>query len=293
MSVGDDAWAAGVSAWAERRPDVQALVQIGSRVQAGAVVDEWSDHDYHLVTSSPESFTDGMFARELGPCWAVGTQVAFGNAVKVTAVYEGALEADFVIVRQAEFLVALLAMRWPGTQGLWPRPLREGVASLRIVVGPGWRVIKGGEAWERRYARIAPLQVPLSEREFERLCGEFWTQLVWAAKKAARGEYRASRRGLHLHLVENCLRLLQEEALLGGRRSYPLGRRAEQWLTPAQLLGTDFRDGADRESLFKALGQVADTFEKTSAAVAAGRGWSPSQPAAVRAWLAGFGATLT
>jgi hypothetical protein len=154
-------------------------------------------------------------------------------------------------------------------------------------------VIKGGEAWERRYARIAPLQVPLTEREFGRLCGEFWTQLVWAAKKAARGEYRASRRALHLHLVENCLRLLQEEALVAGKRSYPLGRRAEQWLSPDQLHGTDLRAGADRESLLRALGQIAGTFEKASAAVAAGRGWGLSQPAALRAWLAGIGATPT
>jgi hypothetical protein len=293
MSGRDDAWAAAVSAWAGGRPDIQALVQIGSRVQAGSVVDGWSDHDYHLVTSSPGNFTDGSFAHELGPCWAVGAQVAFGNAVKVTAVYDGALEADFVIVRHAELLVAMLAMRWPAAERWWPRPLREGVASLRIVAGPGWRVIKGGEAWERRYARIAPLQVPLSEREFQGLCGEFWTQLVWAAKKAARGEYRASLRTLHLHLVENCMRLLQEEALLAGRRSYPLGRRAEQWLSPSELLGTDVRAGADRASLLAALAQIADTFEKTSAAVAGRHGWTSSPPAAVRAWLAGLGATPT
>jgi len=293
MSVRDDAWAATVSAWARGRPDIQALVQIGSRVQAGAVVDDWSDHDYHLVTSRPGNFLDGAFARELGPCWALGTQIAFGNAVKVTAVYEGALEADFVVVRHADLLVAMLAMRWPGTQRWWPRPLREGVASLRIVAGPGWRVIKGGEAWERRYARIAPLQVPLGEREFEGLCGEFWTQLVWAAKKAARGEYRASRRALHLHLVENCLRILQEEALLEGKKSYPFGRRAEQWLSPDQLMGTDIRVGADRTSLLAALGQISDTFEKASAAVAAGRGWRQRQPAEVRAWLARIGATPT
>ncbi len=171
--------------------------------------------------------------------------------------------------------------------------MRAGVADLRIVAGPGWRVIKGGEAWERRYARIAPLQVPLTEREFQRLCGEFWTQLVWAAKKAARGEFRASRRALHLHLVENCLRLLQEEAHLAGRRSYPLARRAEQWLSPEQLVGTDIAGGGDRQSLLAARGRIADTFEKASAVVAAGRGWSLNQPAALRSWLGEIGATPT
>jgi hypothetical protein len=288
MSGPDDGWGAAVSAWAQARPDIRALIQIGSRVQTGAQADRWSDFDYQLVTTRPGAYRDGSFARDLGPLWACGSQVAFGDAVKVTAVYAGALEADFVVLRHWEVRVAAMALAWPATAPLWPTALRRGAANLRIVAAPGWKVIKGGRAWERRYARISPLRPPLAREEFGRLCGEFWTQLVWAAKKAERGEFRASQRVLHLHLVENSLRMLQEEALQEGRAAQPLGRRAEDWLTAEQLGATGFASAPERGALLAALERITDVFEKSSNAVAKRNGWGAVGHAEVRGWLGGL-----
>ncbi len=288
MSVLEDGWDAALSAWARAQGDIRALVQIGSRVQAGAVVDPWSDYDYQLITTRPDRYRDGSFCRALGPCWAIGAQVAFGGSVKVTAVFEGALEADFVVLRHLDVLIATAALRWPGTGRFWPHVLRRGVADLRIIVSPGWKIIKGGAPWEARYSKISPFRVPLAEDEFNRLCGEFWVQLVWSAKKAARGEFRASQRGIHGHLVENGLRVLQEEALLDGRRSYPLGRRAEQWLTPAQLEGTSGGTRPERAALMAALVRMADVFAKSSSVVATRHGWRLDEHPEILAWLAGL-----
>ena len=285
MSGAPDDWASAVASWAMGRPDIRALVQIGSRVQEGARADQWSDYDYHLVTTSPGTYRDGTFARQIAPCWATGVQVAFGDAVKVSAVYEGALEADFVILSDWEVRVVTAAIMWPGTRGLWPGPLRRGVDSFRIVAAPGWRVIKGGPGWEARYRRVAPLRSELGEEQFQALCGEFWTQLVWAATKAARGEYRASQRSLHVHLLENCMRILQEDALIAGRTAYPLSRRAEAWLTPAQALGTGFASAPDAESLFGALESLSAAFADAAASVALARGWGVEDPSRVRSWL--------
>jgi len=207
----------------------------------------------------------------------------------VTAVYAGALEADFVILSHWEVRVAAMALALPGTAPFWPGALSAGVASLRVVAAPGWKVIKGGGAWERRYSRIAPVSLPLTRDEFDRLCGEFWTQLVWAAKKAERGEFRAAQRALHLHLVENSLRMLQEEALLEGRAALPLGRRAEGWLTAEQAEATDFATAPERDALLSALGRIMGVFEKSSGAVAARNGWEAPRHAEVRAWLGGQG----
>jgi|CZKI01.1.fsa_nt_gi hypothetical protein len=287
MSRLQDGWDAALSAWAHGRDDIRALVQIGSRAQKGGAVDSWSDYDYQLITTRPERYGDGSFCRALGPCWAVGAHEAFGNCVKVTAVYEGALEADFVVLRHLEVLIATAALRWPKTELLWPRILRRGVSDLRIVVAPGWKVIKGGAPWEARYSRIAPYRAAMTEKEFEGLCGNFWAQLVWAAKKAARGEFRASQRGIHEHLIETGLRMLQEEALLSGRQAYPLGRRAELWLTREQLEGTAFGTRPDPAALMNALEKIAGVFLGTSAAVAAAKGWRHDEYAEVRAWLAG------
>ncbi|HEY5079282.1 MAG TPA: hypothetical protein VII43_05525 [Opitutaceae bacterium] len=293
MSGVADGWDASISAWAHAQGDIKALVQIGSRVQEGAVVDPWSDYDYQLITTEPGKYRDGSFCREIGPCWVSGSHVAFGNSLKITAVYEGALEADFIVLKSMDVAIATLALRWPGTEHLWPRVLRRGVADLRIVVGPGWRMVKGGAAWERRYSRINPLRPEMTGQEFAALCCNFWAQAVWAAKKAQRGEFRASQRGIHEHLAEGCLRILQEEAILAGRKAYPLGRRAETWLTQEQLGGTASGTRPDRAALLAAVGEAARVFSASSAAVAAARGWSLEEAAQVRAWLASSTGTGT
>ncbi|HEY1791702.1 MAG TPA: aminoglycoside 6-adenylyltransferase [Opitutaceae bacterium] len=283
-----EGWDRSVAAWAASRPDIKALVQIGSRVQAGSSPDEWSDYDYHLVTSAPHRYRDGTFASELGRPWACGSQVAFGGAVKVTAVFEGALEADFVVLSNWEVRVAFMALSSPFLGRLSPAVLRSGILNLRIVAAPGWRVIKGGAAWERRYRRIAPASVPMAQAEFLALCGEFWTQLVWAAKKAERGEFRAARRAVHVHLLSNAMRIFQEEALLGGRTAYPLGRRAEQWLGPGELSGTGFTDGPDRASLLAAMARLAGAFDASSGSLARTNSWSAPNATEVRSWLSGL-----
>jgi hypothetical protein len=288
MSGPADGWAATLSEWAGPRGDIRALVQIGSRVQERTAADAWSDYDYQLITTRPAGYRDGSFCRDLGPCWAVGRQIAFGNSVKVTAIYGGALEADFVVLRHLEVVIAMLALRWPGTQRWWPRALRRGVEDLRIVAAPGWRIIKGGATWERRYSRITPFRAVLTELEFDRLCGEFWAQLVWAAKKAARGEFRASQRGIHAHLVENSLRMLQEEALLSGRQAYPLGRRAELWLTGEELAATASGTRPERAALMGAIEELAGVFSRSSASVAARNKWSPGDYSEILRWLAGL-----
>jgi hypothetical protein len=288
MSGPGDGWDSVLSAWAHAQGDISALVQIGSRVQGGGNADSWSDYDYQLISSCPEKYNDGSFSRNLGPCWAYGANVAFGNAIKVTAVFDGALEADFVVLRHLEVVVATLALRWPGTSRLWPQSLRRGVTNLRIVVGPGWKMIKGGDPWKKRYSRITPERPALTEAEFKKMSGEFWTQLVWAAKKVQRGEFRAGQRGFHEHLLENGLRILQEEALLDGRQAYPFARRAERWLTREQLEATSNGTRPDRESLAAALRQVADLFAKSSATVSIKNGWQHPDYAEIRAWLAGL-----
>lgn len=286
MSGLEDVWDAALSAWARAQPDIRALVQIGSRAQKAAAADPWSDYDYQLITTRPGRYRDGSFCQALGPCWAYGTHVAFGDSVKVTAVYDGALEADFVVLRHLEVWIATLALRWPATERLWPGALRRGAANLRIVAAPGWRVVKGGAPWVERYSRIRPYRPRMTEEEFNGLCGNFWAQLVWAAKKAARGELRASQRGIHEHLMEGGLRMLQEEALLEGRQAHPLGRRAELWLTRDQLEGTALGTRPERAFLMVAIEQIADVFSKSSAAVAARNGWRSGDCSAVRAWLA-------
>src|ERR1035438_1503571 len=156
MSGREDGWPTTVSKWADAQSDIHALVQIGSRAQKLALVDCWSDFDYQLITSRPGKYRSGSFVDELGPCWAHSTQPTFGNVIKVIAVFDEALEADFVILRHVEVLIATFALRWPSIAWCWPRALRVGIENLRGVAAPGWKVIKGGPPWVDRYSRIEP-----------------------------------------------------------------------------------------------------------------------------------------
>jgi hypothetical protein len=288
MSGGEAGWSSSLSSWAHSRADIRALVQIGSRVQEASGADSWSDYDYQLITTRPGDYRDGSFSEKLGRCWAHGSRMAFGNVLTVNAVFEGAIEADFVILRHIEVLIAVTALRWPQTASLWPRALVKGVADLRGVVGSGWKMIKGGAAWERRYSRISYTSNPLSEDEFNTWCGVFWSQFVWVAKKVGRGEYRAAQRGLHEHLLENTLRMLEQEALLDGLKAFPRGRRAELWLTKEQLLATDVTSRPERAAQVAALFQVSGAFSRSSAAVAEKRGWKVRDYTAIQAWYSGL-----
>ena len=125
----------------------------------------------------------------------------------------------------------------------------------------------------------------MTQGEFAALCGNFWAQAVWAAKKAQRGEFRACQRGIHEHLVEGCLRAFQEEAILAGRQSYPLGRRAESWLTQEQAAATSAGTRPEKGPLLDAVSRLSAEFARSAAAIAAARGWPAPNPSELRSWL--------
>ncbi len=284
-------WTEAVRRWADAQQDISALVQIGSRVQPGAPVDAWSDFDYQLITSTPKKYSSGSFVTAIGSCWTYGVAHAFGGVTKVSAVYSDALEADFVILKTIEVRLLTTALRFPKTARSWPAPLAHGVGDFRRVAGLGWKVIKGGVPWERRYSRVSHHRKALDEYRFREITQAFWTHSVWVAKKAQRGEYTAARRGYHETLMEVALELFEEEALIDGKAAAPLGRRAEQWLGDSRLIAVKESAGPGRVSLLHAIAQLSAAVHEASENLAVRRSWPLPQSDEVRRWLAEQGAT--
>jgi hypothetical protein len=278
---------ARIISWARSRTDVEALVQIGSRVQPGSEVDAWSDWDYHLIVHQPARYRSPGWLDEIGPCWNAHVEVTERRVAKLSAIFEGGIEVDIVPLAAWQMKLVYWAMRHPEFAGFYPRPLATGVANTRLVVGPGYRLLVGSPAWERRLAALAnsPSLPVMGEREFAEIVDGFWRHAVWVHKKVMRGEVRAAGRWFHREVAERRWLLLEEEARLAGRPARPEGRKAEQWLDETRLRQTVISANADQSELAQALLAEMDLFEDVRARVAAKQGFPQADRSPLISWL--------
>jgi Streptomycin adenylyltransferase len=280
---------ARITDWARARPDVEALIQIGSRVQpqSRSRVDAWSDWDYHLVVRDRRQLLNRAWVEQIAPGWCVHLEGIEDGVTKVGCIFENGLEADFVLLVPWQMKLVYWAMARPGLSRWYPRSLRSGIHNTQRVLRPGYKVICGGPAWEKR---LRALEVPwperiMSEADFTQAAAAFWRHAVWLLKKIARGELRAAARWYTLEMFDHIHVLLAEEARLAGRRPRTEARSAEQWLDAARLRQTEITTAPDRRVMTQALLAAIGLFEEVSASVAAGRGFKPADHAAVAAWL--------
>jgi len=277
-----------IIAWAKRQSDIAALIQIGSRVQQGGYVDEYSDWDFHLISTHPQRYHGGEWVKEIASPWCVHGERSLRGSMKISAVFEGGLEADFVLLAAWQMKLVYWAMRHPAREGLFPARLRRGILETRVILlGSGHRVHIGGHEWERR---LSALQVPwrnrrMSNEELERHAGAFWQKSVWVAKKIARPEPRSALLWLHKLIGEHVYALLEEESWLAGRVARPEALKAERWLSKERLAQTEIETNLDQKVLAQALLAQIDLFEDVWRSVVAGKGVAFPDHAAVAAWL--------
>jgi len=278
---------ARIIAWARQQSELEALVQIGSRVQPGQSVDEWSDWDYQMIVRRPARYRNRNWPAQIAPCWSAHFERTERAVVKLSAVFEGGREADFVLLSAWQMKLVCCAMRHPGALGWYPPVLRRGVHNLRLVAKPGYRVILGGAPWERRYAAMEiawPVPIFASE-DLREHTAAFWRHAVWVAKKILRSELRAALRWQHVEMREHVYALLEEEARLAGRNPRPEARKAERWLDERRLTQTAITTGPDQSTLAKALLAELTLFRDVSRSVAESHGFPLPDYSAVEAWL--------
>ena len=284
-----------IIAWAQRQSGLEALIQIGSRVQPGATVDGWSDWDYHFIVRDPARYRNTDWPAEIAPCWCSHYEKTGSGVVKLGAVFENGLEVDFVLLAAWQMKLVYWAMARPGLRRLYPPALINGVHNTQRVVGLGHQVIFGDPAWE---SRLTALKMPWLERtmisaaDFVQASSAFWRHAVWLLKKIARGELRAAARWYTLEMFDHVYVLLAEEARLAGRgegRQIRFGdipaRKAEQWLNAARLRQTEITTAPNQKIMAVALEAAIDLFQELSASVAKQRGFARPDCAAVEAWL--------
>lgn len=277
-----------IVAWARRQPDVAALVLAGSRAAGSEACDHWSDWDFHLISSRPKRYHGTAWLPEIAPCWCAHAERTPRGVIKVSAVFEGGLEADFVPLAAWQMKLVYAGMGLHGWAAWMPERLRRGIQETRgFMLGSGYRLLVGDAAWARRFAALQkPWELPeLSEKDFRRHAEEFWPKAIWVYKKIARPEPRSAMHWLHLLVVQHVYALLMEEARLAGRAPRAEARKAEKWLDARRLAQTDITTGTDPRGLARALLAEIHLFEEVSAIVAASRGFRMTDYSAVAAWL--------
>jgi hypothetical protein len=194
---------------------------------------------------------------------------------------------DFVPLVAWQMKLVFAAMAWPTLAGLYPSRLRRGIANTRLIACPGYKVILGGPAWEKRFEALSfPWPDPVfTDEDFAFQVSAFWRNAIWVQKKIARGEVRAALRWDQREIVESLFILLAEEARIVGRPARPEARKAEQWLDARRLEQTKVSASLDRKSLARALLLQIDLFEEVTRSVAISRGFDVRDHTAIAAWL--------
>lgn len=273
--------------WARVQSDIKALIQIGSRAQPRALVDEWSDWDYQLISTNPRRYLQGGWLDHIAPCWTSHVEGTERGVKKVSAVFSPGIEVDFVPLAVWQMKLVFASMRYPRMRTLYPPVLLRGISNTHLVMRPGYRVILGGVEWERRLEalNVSWPERAFSESDFGFHTGAYWRHAVWVSKKIARGELRAAMRWHQVEATEHVWSLLAEEARLAGRPARPEARKAEQWLDERRLEQTNLVASLDQRVLARALRVQIDLFEDVSRSVAQSRGFKLPDHSAVATWL--------
>ena len=262
-----------MTAWAARTPWVEALILIGSRERAESdavwSADAQSDWDFQIITAQPQRFEDGAWARDLPgfPLTVYASRVArLGGVPKINALFEGS-EADFVILparllRLTKLAVALGLQRREGRT-------RRALQDLAVVSRPGWKFLKGSEAWDPLWRKIVAevTDARLDDRAVCGLADVFICETVWMRRKLERGELVAAQRMLHRELAETNFRLLHELRLRRGERSFPEARRIERVLDGPELDAVSVSAPLNAVALRKALEKSEATLRMLMAAL--------------------------
>lgn len=273
--------------WARRQPDVVALILAGSRAQ-GEGVDGSSDWDFHLISTRPRKYCRTEWLAEIASPWCAHAERTPRGVIKVSAVFEGGLEADFIPLAAWQMKLVYWGMRHPGCAGLMPARLHRGILETRaFLLGSGYRVLVGGKAWEQRLTALDAEWAghSMGAEEFSRHAAAFWQKAVWVAKKIARPEPRSAMHWMHRLITDHVYAMLAEEARLAGRPARPEARKAEKWLDARRLQQTAIETGTDQRGLARALLAEMALFEEVCRSIAESRGFAVPDYAAVEGWL--------
>lgn len=213
------------AAWASARPDIRAVLLIGSRARTDRSADQWSDYDLVVITDGHDPVVeDTTWLPALGtPLLTITESAAVGGLLERRVLFTDGLDADFVFIDVAQL-----------------RDLIDGGSDVRDALSRGhrWIVDKDGLAPLLDSVSVA-LPAEMDPEKLATAVQDFWYHAVWTAKKLRRGEIWVAKGCCDTYLKKLLLQMMEWHARSKfgrGHDTWFRGRFLEEWLEPAVAL---------------------------------------------------------
>ena len=241
--------------WAEGDPDVRSALVVGSQARAAEPADAWSDLDLVLFVNEPRALLDfSEWVNAFGRVVLTFVEpTAVGGSRERRVLYAGGLDVDFAIFPAVA--VGLLSES----------------PEARAVLRRGYEVILDKDhVWRERISLPAREdRSPLPDAEaFQATFNDFWYHVLWAAKKARRGELWTAKGCCDGYLKRLLLRMVEWRVLLDSGQPVDVwhdGRFLDRWAPPEfrRELPSAFAR-YDRRDIARALESTARLFSETA-----------------------------
>ncbi|MGA8478334.1 MAG: aminoglycoside 6-adenylyltransferase [Chthoniobacterales bacterium] len=213
--------------WALDRADIRSAMIVRSRARADRPADSLSDLDLAVIVTDPSIYlSDTTWLRRFGePSLTFVESTADGNFRERRVLFRDGRDVDFSVL-PAAVVQQMLVQRVP--------------AEIAGVLRRGFRILvdKDGLA-ERLIDRTrwpeSPQTLP-TELTSNETSHDFLYHVVWAAKKAKRGELWIAKSSCDSYQKNLMLRLIEWHAKTkSDRDTWHKGRFLEQWAEPEVL----------------------------------------------------------
>lgn len=214
--------------WAQERPDLRAVIVIGSQARGISPADEWSDLDLLVITHRPEDlFQETDWLDSLGPVWLTFLEkTATGRGKERRVLFEGGLDVDFIPLSPEEAHEFLL---------------NTPPSEITDILRRGYRILLDKDCYAEQLQSLplqSPSPFPPSPEQWLNLVNDFWYHTLWTAKKLRRGEIwvaKACCDGYMKLLLLQCLEWHAKAIRGGDYDTWFRGRFLERWADPLIL----------------------------------------------------------
>jgi aminoglycoside 6-adenylyltransferase len=242
--------------WALNKPDIKALLLIGSQARKIVPADKWSDYDLNMFVDNPDDYlSSDSWLESLGKSMLTFVErIPIDGSLEKRVLFADGQDVDFIIEATGT-LDNLNIKSHPVILSI----LKRGYQILVDKVG-----ISASLAEIQAIPPFAPNQPP-SLNAFLNVVNDFWYHCVWIIKKLMRGELWMAKHCLNSYLQKNCL-LKMIEWHTHAEKGQDIdtwfnGRFLERWARPKilkQLKKIDARH--DKAEIIRTLQAVMEFF---------------------------------